>query len=158
MTKKELKNSRQFKEALKKSEQARKDGKETAYAYVNNVPLTWCVAFDLNTTTLLIYCYIRDCTKFMKEQAYTGSVKGLCAKFNCTLPTARKSLQELEEKGFIQKEKSLRDGARWVRYVDLLQRYHSKEDKRSLKDILEANKTRFIIRNDIDRMRKARKL
>ena len=147
MTKKDLKNTRQFKEALKRSEQARKDGKETAYAYINNVPLTWCVRFDLTPLMLLIYCYIRDCTKFMKEQAFTGSVKGLCAKFNTTLPTARKALATLEEKGFIRKEKSLRDGARWIRYTDLLGRVSSGEDKRELDVILEANQTSYLMRS-----------
>ena len=148
MTKKDLKNTRQFKEALKRSEQARKDGKGIAYAYINNVPLTWCVRFDLTPLMLLIYCYIRDCTRLMKEQAFTGSVKGLCAKFNTTLPTARKSLAVLEEKGFIKKEKSLRDGARWVRYVDLLGRIWTGEDKRDIDEILSINNARFLIRND----------
>ncbi len=142
MRKEELKNCRQFKEALKKSEQARKDGIERSYAYINNVPLTWCVAFDLSATDLLIYCYVRDCTKNMKEQAFTGSVKGLCAKFNTTIPTARKSLEKLVSLGFIRKEKSIRGQAQWVRYVDLLINYHSHVDKRDLSEILATNRLR----------------
>lgn len=146
MRKEELKNCRQFKEALKRSEQARKDGSEKPYAYINNVPLTWCVWFDLSTTDLLIYCYIRDCTKNMKESAFTGSVKGLCAKFNTTIPTARKSLEKLCEKGFTRKEKSKRGETQWVRYVDELTQFWSREDKRPLPEILASNVARYKIR------------
>lgn len=137
MTKKDLKNTRQFKEAMKRTEQARKDGKSIVYAYTNNVPLFWCVQFEISTLDLLTYCYIRDCTKNMKENAFTGSVKGLCARFNTSLPTQRKSLDILETKGFIRKTTSPRGQAQWVRYTDALSRWWSKEDGRPLESILE---------------------
>ncbi len=137
MTKKDLKNTRQFKEALKRSEQARKDGKTIGYAYTNNVPLFWCVRFDISTLELLTYCFIRDCTKNMKEQAFTGSVKGLCARFNTSAPTQRRALENLEEKGFIRKTTSTRGQAQWVRYTDELTLYWAKEDERKVEDILE---------------------
>lgn len=139
MRKEELKNCRQFKELFNKSEQARKDGKTTAYTYLNNVPLTWCVEYDLTTLELLTYCYIRDCTKNMKEGAFTGSIKGLNAKFNTAKPTQLRALEKLQAKGFIFKRKSPRGEVQWVRYVDGLARYWAREDQRDIKTILEAN-------------------
>lgn len=142
MLKKDLRQSRQFKEALTRSEQARRDGRLTPYAYTNNVPLTWCVRFDITPLMLLTWCYIRDCTKNMKEGAYTGSIKGLCAKFNGSLPTQRHALEVLEEKGFIRKEISPRTGVgSWVRYVDALKDYNAISDRRSIEEVLEYNIT-----------------
>ena len=142
MLKKDLKNTRQFKEALKRSEQERKDGKAIGYAYTNNVPLFWCVEFELDPHELLTYCFIRDCTRNMKEGAYTGSIKGLCSRFYKTLPTQRKALLNLERKGFIYYEESPRGEAKWVRYRDALSLWWTKEDTRPLKEILEVNSFR----------------
>ncbi len=151
MRKNELKNTRQYKEALKRTEQARKDGNLRPYAYMNNVPLTWCVRFDLTPLMLLVYCYIRDCTKNMKESAFTGSIKSLCSKFNVTLPTARTALRKLEEKGFIYKERSKRENVEcWVRYRDGLVRYYSGEDERTIDEILESNSARLNMRRSLD--------
>lgn len=91
MKKKELLKTRQYKQSLDKG------------LYLNNVPTSWCVRFNLSAQDLLIFCVIRDATERGELRAYTGSVKGLCAKVNCTLPTARRSLQKLNEKGFIEK-------------------------------------------------------
>lgn len=146
MKKSELKNTRQFKEAKKKSEQARRDGVERPYAYTNNVPLFWAVEYDISTLELLTYCYVRDCTANMKERAFTGSIKGLCARFNTSLPTQRKALETLEEKGFIYKEKSRRGETQWVRYVDACALWWVREDKREFKEILEANVFRLGLR------------
>lgn len=142
MRKEELKNCRQFKEALKKSEIAIKNN--SSYGYIHNVPTTWCVKYELSTLDLLVYCYIRDCTKNMREGAFTGSVKGLCAKFNTSLPTARKSLAKLTEKGFTRKEKSRRGESQWVRYVDNLMRWWIKEDERPLDEILQTCRMRNV--------------
>lgn len=137
MSNKELKDCRQYKEMLKKSEQKRLDGKVNGYGWLYNVPLTWCVRFDLTTLELLTYCYIRDCTANMKEGAFTGSVKTLRARFNVSAPTQRRALERLEEKGFIWKEKAPRGDAEWVRYVDTLKLWHKKEDSRSIEEIID---------------------
>lgn len=114
MVKKELMNSRQFKGAI-----ARQN--KTGKAEFTTVPLTWCVRFDLSPTELLTYCAIRDRTIGYEEHAYTGSIKGLCAILNVSLPTARAALEKLEKKGFIYKEIRQRmrsDGLRsWVAYI-----------------------------------------
>ncbi len=148
MKKSELKSTRQFKEAMRKSEQARKDGLDRPFAYMNTVPLFWAVEYDLTPLELLTYCFIRDCTLYMKEQAFTGSIKGLCARFNTTIPTQRTALEHLIEKGFIFKEKSPYGQAQWVRYIDGLNGKWRKEDKdpRPMKAILEANVTRTNLR------------
>ena len=114
MVKNDLKNSRQFKDAMKRQ-------RATGKAEFTSVPLTWCVRFDLSPTELLTYCIIRDRTLSYEEKAYTGSVKGLCAILNVSIPTVRVALEILEEKGFIYKEKRNRprsNGERsWVSYV-----------------------------------------
>lgn len=116
MTKKELKNSRQFKEAM--ARQKRRKPEDFEYT---TVPLTWCVRFDLTPVQLLTYCIVRDRTISFEERAYTGSIKGLCAILNVSLPTARTALETLETKGFIYKEirnRARRDGQRsWITYV-----------------------------------------
>ena len=116
MVKKDLKNSRQFKEAM--SRQKRKSPDEFEYT---NVPLTWCVRFDLSPTELFTYCIVRDRTISYEEHAYTGSIKGLCAILNVAIPTVRAALENLEKKGFIYKEirnRARRDGQMsWVTYV-----------------------------------------
>jgi hypothetical protein len=146
MKKSELKNTRQFKAAKKKSEQTRADGSTIPYNYVNNVPLFWCTEYEITALQLFTYCFIRDCTKNMKERAYTGSVKGLCSRFFTSEPTQRKALDALVEKGFLFKEKSPYGQAQWVRYTDALARYWAKEDNRSIREILDANQTRLAIR------------
>lgn len=142
MKKSELKNTRQFKEAMRKSEQARKDGNERPFQYMNNVPLFWCVQYDITTLELFTYCFVRDCTRNMKERAFTGSIKGLCARFNTSAPTQRRALENLVEKGFLRKEKSPYGQAQWVRYVDALQGIWLKgedRDTRSVDELLDIN-------------------
>lgn len=116
MKKEELKNSRQFKDAM--ARQKRLGPEKFEYT---TVPLTWCVRFDLSPVQLLTYCIIRDRTLNYEEHAYTGSIKGLCAILNVSIPTVRSALEVLEQKGFIHKDmrKRLRsDGERtWVTYV-----------------------------------------
>lgn len=109
MTKKELKKTRQY---------LKVNSYENAYVCV---PLSWCARFDLSPTELLIFCYIRHRTEKYVQKAYTGSVKGLSVIANCSLPTARKALQTLCDKGFIIKTHIKRDTstgktADWVSY------------------------------------------
>lgn len=145
MKKSELKNTRQFKAAKRKSEQARKDGIDRPFAYMNTVPLFWAVEYDLSPLELLTYCFIRDCTLNMKEKAFTGSVTNLCSRFNVTIPTQRKALEGLVEKGFIIKEKSPYGQSQWVRYVDGLASKWDREikDQRLVQDILDINKVKL---------------
>lgn len=137
MVKEKLKDSRQYKELCKKENPAYNGCIEKGPAWQQNVPLTWCVRFDLTTLELLTYCYIRDCTRNMKEKAFTGSIKGLQSKFNTSAPTQRLALEHLQEKGFIIKERAPFGESNWVRYVDTLRRYYEKEDPRPMEVILE---------------------
>ena len=104
-TKAELKDSRQYK----------KDCKDKRF--VNNVPLTWCVRFDLSPLELLTYCVIRDATTEFEYNAYTGSVKGLCSKTNVSRPTQIAALKVLYDKGFIFRQKMPYNGRQIVAYV-----------------------------------------
>ena len=111
------------KEELKKSRQYHKL-KDKSRAFIS-VPLTWCVRFDLSPTELFLFCYIRYYTENYTRQAYTGSVKGLCVIANCSLPTARKALETLCQKGFIRKIDVSRDNSAgrsvdWVSYESMI--------------------------------------
>ena len=85
--------------------------------FVNNVPLTWCVRFDLTPLELLTYCVIRDATTEYEYKAYTGSVKGLCSKTNVSRPTQIAALKVLYDKGFIYRQKMPYNGRQVVAYV-----------------------------------------
>jgi predicted transcriptional regulator len=92
MRKEELKNLRQYKARTKQ------------HLYISNVPLDYCVRFDLSPTELLIYCYIKNVTENAPMKTYSGSVKNLCSVCNISMPTARKALDKLQREGFIVKE------------------------------------------------------
>ena len=132
MKKSELLKTRQYKTCLDKNN------------YLNNFPLTWCVRFNLTAQDLVIFCIIRDATERGELQAYTGSVKGLCAKVNCTLPTARKSLKKLYDKGFIDKRTKRRGEKTIITYVSLVST-HNIINGESLEEALE----RFIIQRKV---------
>lgn len=66
-------------------------------------PLAWCVRFGLTPEAVVFYEYIKYATINGAWHAYAGSIRGLCALVNCSLPTARKTLELLESKGFISK-------------------------------------------------------
>ena len=101
MKKEELKKTRQFKEFIKRGADK---------CLFSNVPYTWLVKYDLSPTDLLAYCTIRDMSLVGAMNVYSGSIKGLCARLNVSMPTARKSLETLQLKGFICREKTFKDG------------------------------------------------
>lgn len=105
MKKEELLKSRQYKTANEKQ------------AYINNFPLDWCVRFDLSVLDVILFRIIEDATERQKYNAYTGSIKGLCAKTNVSLPTARNSLDGLYSRGFIDKKYIEREGKKVVAYT-----------------------------------------
>ena len=88
------------------------------------VPLAWCTRFGITPTELMIFCYIRHHSENYLHKAYTGSVKGLSVIVGSSLPTARKALENLEEKGFITKGSMPRNigrpSADWVCYTSTI--------------------------------------
>lgn len=130
MIKRELKKTRQYK------------------SWSNNrnyitVPLSWCTRFDLSPTDLFIYCVVKNATEKAALRSYTGSVKGLCAACNVSIPTARKSLEKLIEKGFLRKEFLQRDGREWVSYTAL----SLTAGESTIEEVLERNQTTNAIFN-----------
>lgn len=138
MVKKDLKNSKQYKKAL---------NAEQRYIPVN---ITLAVRFDLSPVELLVYSIINHATHSLDLKAYSGSVKGICAKINVSLPTVRTALDNLVEKGFIYKGTMRRERQRpgagqsleetWVYYkaYDLFVK-----DGRTPEEIILANQTRL---------------
>ena len=93
MKKEELKHTRQYKTMMNNPKA------------VLSVPLSWCVRFDLTATELLILRHIQYLTALEDGNGvFTGTIKGLCAIVNCTLPTARKACDHLHDMGFIRKD------------------------------------------------------
>ena len=70
------------------------------------VPRAWCTRFDLTPTDLLILEEIKLATEVLQSHVYSGSRVGLAVIINGTLPTVDKSLNKLEEKGFIRKSRN----------------------------------------------------
>ncbi len=91
MRKAELKQSRQYREMWASNK-----------AFLT-VPMQWCVRFDLTPTELMILRHIQYLTSNGNDNCFSGSVKALCAITNSTLPTARKALDNLHDKGWIRK-------------------------------------------------------
>lgn len=129
MIKKELTNSRQAKDALN-------------HGTFVTVPRWLATIANLSPTELLIYMTIKEATDKAALQLYTGSVKGLCALWNVSIPTARKALETLEARGFIRKGFIRRNGKSMVAYeaYEIGTRADIKEGK--LFEILNRNKVR----------------
>lgn len=106
MVKSELKRTRQYKRYRDNN-------------FYINIPLSWCTRFNLSPTDLVVLCVVMNATKNATMKAYTGSMKGLCVCCNISLPTARRSLEKLIEKGFVRKEYWTRDGKEWIAYTAL---------------------------------------
>ena len=135
----ELKQSKQYKQALHA---------ETRYITVN---ITLAVRFNLSPVELLVYSIIKHATDTLDLHLYSGSVKGICAKINVSLPTVRAALDKLVNKGFLIKGTMRRERQRpgagqsleetWVYYkaYDLF----NKNDPRTPEEILEANQARL---------------
>lgn len=115
------------------------------YCYVS-LPLDWCVRFDLKPLDLMIYCIIADATERCEGKAYTGSMKGLCAKVNASIPTVRDSISLLIKKGFLQKVGIKRGNKTIVTYVALVSKHKPLyEGAMTLEDRLEANRAKLNI-------------
>lgn len=69
------------------------------------IPVDWAVRLELSPAELLIYATIAHATKYYEAHAYIGSVTSLCAMWNMSLSTARRSLDMLERRGMVIKEK-----------------------------------------------------
>ena len=133
MKKEELLKTRQYKATLNK------------FFYVS-VPLDWCVRFDLKPLDLMVFCIIADATERCAERAYTGSMKGLCAKVNTSIPTVRASIATLTEKGFIRKVGKRRGNKLIVTYEAMVSKHKPQyEGGMTLEDRLEANKARMAL-------------
>ena len=91
MRKQDLQNAKQFRQALKEDKR---------YITVN---ITLAVRFDLSPVELLVYSVVKHATDTMDLGVYSGSVKGICAKINVSLPTARAALDQLVKKGLLDK-------------------------------------------------------
>lgn len=149
MVKQELRNSKQYKKAL---------NAEKRYITVN---ITLAVRFNLSPVELLVYSIIKHATDTLDLQAYTGSVKGICAKINVSLPTARAALDKLVESGFIYKGTMRRERQRpglgqsldetWVYYkaAELFVK-----DGRTPEDIILANQQRLKVMREVEQNRK----
>lgn len=114
MKKEELKGTRQFKKV-----------DNNGNSICVSVPLSWCARFDLTATELLLFCHIRYRTEHFQQRAYTGSVPGLAVIVNASVPTVRKALDNLIEKGFIRKTfkdrcNSYGQKVGWIAYESLL--------------------------------------
>lgn len=150
MVKKDLKDSKQYKKAL---------NAEKRYIPVN---ITLAVRFDLSPVELLVYSIIKHATDSLDLEVYSGSVKGICAKINVSLPTVRAALDNLVEKGFIYKGLMRRERQRakmgqsleetWVYYkaYDLF----AKDDHRTPEEIVAANRERLKTMRKIENERK----
>ena len=103
MIKKELRQTRQTKDALK-------------HGTYCTVPRWLAATANLSPIELLIYITVKEATDKADMHLYTGSVKGLCSLWNVSIPTARKALENLEERGFIRKGFIRRDGKSFVAY------------------------------------------
>ena len=137
--KEELKDSKQYKKAL---------NAERRYIPVN---ITLAVRFNLSPVELLVYSIIKHATDTLDLHVYSGSVKGICAKINVSLPTVRTALDNLVKKGFIYKGTMRRERQRpgvnqnleetWVYYSAY--ELFSKNDSRTPEQIIEANQARY---------------
>ncbi len=153
MVKKDLKNSKQYKKAL---------NAEQRYIPVN---ITLAVRFDLSPVELLVFSVIKHATDSMDLEVYSGSVKGICAKMNVSLPTVRTALNNLVEKGLIYKGTMRRERQRtgsgqsleetWVYYkaANLFVK-----DGRTPEDIVQANQERLKTMREIEKKRKSEKI
>lgn len=112
-------------------------------------PKTWCVRFDISPLDLMIFEEIHSATWNFTSGAYTGSRVGLCSIVNASLPTIDKTLDLLEEKGFIRKEfkvmASIRGEKKIVAYCSMIPRDVPINDNK-LEEILETNQTRNMTR------------
>lgn len=108
-------------------------------------PKSWCVRFDISPLDLMIFEEIHAATWHFTSGAYTGSRVGLCAIVNASLPTVDKSLETLEEKGFIRKlakvMQSLRGEKTVAAYCSLIPKDIPINDNK-LEEIIEINKAK----------------
>lgn len=154
MVKNELKKSKQYKQAL---------NTEKRYITVN---ITLAVRFNLSPVELLVYSIVKHATDTLDLHVYSGSVKGICAKINVSLPTARAALDSLVQKGFIFKGTMRRERQRpsagqsleetWVYYKAY--ELFSKNDHRTPEQIIEANQARLKAMEKIEEERKKENL
>lgn len=91
MRKKELKSSTNYKKLYASS-----------FEFVQ-FPIKWCVRFGLSVLDVLIYKVIENYTLRRNFNCYSGSIKTLSSMMNVSLPTVRKSLEKLCERGFLRK-------------------------------------------------------
>lgn len=129
MRKDELKQTAQFKRYNR------------MHNYIARVPMYFCTRFDLSPTDVLVYAIIHNATSNMELKSFSGSIRGICAALNVTLPTVQKSLLKLEEKGFIRKETGNRNGKKWVCYVALVN-YGAETPNQTYEDILRRNRVK----------------
>lgn len=107
------------KEELKKSRHYNAIRKSGLYV---NVPIDWCVRFDLTLLDVylfqIIYFYTYKAKKSnpKSDDKFYKSVDWLCVCSNTTKPTVRRSLEKLNERGFISKKIELIREKHWVCY------------------------------------------
>lgn len=133
MKKEELKETRQYKRVY-----------NNGNSICVSVPLSWCTRFDLSAVELLIFCHIRHVTEHFIQRAYTGSIPGLASIVNTSVPTVRKALDNLIEKGFIRKtfkERQNSSGHRvtWIAYESMIK---SNCEGREIEEELAKNRIR----------------
>jgi DNA-binding MarR family transcriptional regulator len=133
------------KEELKETRQYKSLNNNGNSLYVS-VPLSWCARFDLSPVELLLFCHIRHRTENYHQRAYTGSIPGLAVVVNASVPTVRKALDNLIEKGFIRKtfkerQNSLGRSVSWIAYESMLD---TKTTGREIEEELAKNRIRNI--------------
>lgn len=142
MKKEDLKKTRQYKRLC-----------ENPRAVVHNVPLTWCTRFDISPAELLIFCHIDFHTHHTVWRSFRGSIKGLAVLCNISIPTTRRMVERLEEKGFIRKSRERTTSTNgnevlWVSYESMLPQGCAPNDP-TIEKILETNLARRLATSNI---------
>ena len=83
------------------------------------IPSDWAVRFELSPPELLIYSTIAHATKYYEHGAFIGSVTSLCAMWNISPNTVRKTLETLDRRGMIVKEHVIIGGKSVIAYRQL---------------------------------------
>ena len=84
------------------------------------IPYTLAVWYDLSPAECFIYAYIDNATNNLKNKAFTDNETTLQALCNVSKSTIRRSLDNLVEKGLIEKTKEkAENGAKIIVYRSL---------------------------------------
>ena len=73
------------------------------------IPFSLAVWYDLTPSECMVYAYIDNATKNLKNKAFTDTETTLQTLCNVSKGTIRKNLDNLQEKGLIEKTKGINE-------------------------------------------------